>query len=72
MRDPVCGMEVSAGSLTVDGYLDVAFCSEHCRSAFAADPDRYAERGGSRKDDGEEDDGIGQRHRPGGNPRRTR
>ncbi|GBE24801.1 copper-exporting P-type ATPase A [bacterium BMS3Bbin02] len=41
MRDPVCEMEVGAESLTADGYPDVGFCSEHCRSAFVADPDKY-------------------------------
>ncbi len=41
MRDPVCEMKVGAESLTVDGYPDVGFCSEHCRSAFTADPGRY-------------------------------
>ncbi len=55
MRDPVCGMEVSAGSLTVEGHSDVGFCSEHCRSAFLADPDRYR---GSKKADEGKDDGV--------------
>ncbi len=41
MRDPVCGMTVGEGSLRVEGHPDLGFCSEHCRSAFLADPDRY-------------------------------
>ncbi len=42
MRDPVCGMTVAAGiRLTVDGYPKYAFCSEHCREAFLAEPARY-------------------------------
>lgn len=69
MRDPVCGMKVSAKSLTVDGYPDVAFCSEHCRSAFVADPGQYVGHGNSDEDeeeDEEEDDLAGHRHRSGG------
>ncbi len=42
MRDPVCEMEVGAESLTTDGYPDVGFCSEHCRSAFVANPQQYS------------------------------
>ncbi len=41
MRDPVCGMEVSEDSLTIDGYPDVGFCSDHCRSAFVDEPQKY-------------------------------
>lgn len=41
MRDPVCGMTVGPEALRLDGRPDVAFCSDHCRKAFAADPDRY-------------------------------
>src|SRR5680860_1443659 len=41
MRDPVCGMKVSDGSLTAEGYPDVAFCSDHCRSEYVAEPERY-------------------------------
>jgi hypothetical protein len=43
--DPVCGMSVDrdkAVTTTVDGQT-VAFCSEHCRDAFAAEPGRYTE-----------------------------
>lgn len=53
MQDPVCGMMVDVGSLTVDGYPDVAFCSEDCRSVFVAVPDRYYEL-----DDGKEGAGA--------------
>lgn len=41
IRDPVCEMAVCEGSISVDGYPDVGFCSEHRRSAFVADPERY-------------------------------
>ncbi len=41
MRDPVCGMTVGEGSLTVDGYPEYGFCSERCRKAFLAEPTRY-------------------------------
>jgi xanthine dehydrogenase accessory factor len=43
--DPVCGMTVAlACAVAVLEYETVtyAFCSEHCRAAFAADPARYA------------------------------
>ena len=43
--DPVCGMTVvvtptalTASAAGVTAY----FCGEHCRAAFAADPQRYA------------------------------
>jgi uncharacterized protein len=42
--DPVCGMSVDrqkAVRLEHDGR-SYAFCSEHCRERFAADPERYA------------------------------
>jgi trehalose synthase len=41
-RDPVCGMAVEAAVQTssIDG-LTLRFCSERCRTAFAADPARY-------------------------------
>jgi hypothetical protein len=45
VSDPVCGMSVDrdkAVTTTVDGQT-VAFCSEHCRDAFAAEPGRYTE-----------------------------
>ncbi len=43
--DPVCGMTVDASTATV--HLELAgvtryFCCEGCRSAFTADPERYA------------------------------
>jgi YHS domain-containing protein len=44
--DPVCGMTVDrAKALTAehDGHT-YAFCSEHCRHAFAAEPERYVTR----------------------------
>ncbi|HEY4607274.1 MAG TPA: cation transporter, partial [Acidimicrobiia bacterium] len=44
MRDPVCGMTVGAGGRTVDGYPELGFCSEHCRTEFSAHPERYARR----------------------------
>jgi xanthine dehydrogenase accessory factor len=43
--DPVCGMSVVAvpASLHVDGDAGTSyFCSEGCRKAFLADPERYA------------------------------
>src|SRR4051794_4105299 len=44
-RDPVCGMTVAAVDssphATVDG-VTTWFCCEGCRTAFLADPDRYA------------------------------
>ena len=42
-RDPVCDMTVGANALTLDGFSGVGFCSEHCRRAFRAAPDRYLE-----------------------------
>ncbi len=67
MRDPVCGMTVGEGSLRVEGHPDLGFCSEHCRSAFLADPDRYlgesegeghgGHHGHGDSDEEEEDDG---------------
>ena len=44
MRDPVCGMTVGAGGRTVDGYPELGFCSEHCRTEFSAHPERYGRR----------------------------
>ncbi len=41
MKDPVCGMEVGEGAIRVEGYGDVAFCCEHCKKAFLADPTAY-------------------------------
>ena len=42
MRDPVCEMTVCEGvRLTVDGYPEYGFCSQHCREAFLAEPARY-------------------------------
>ena len=70
MRDPVCGMSVGAGSLTVDGYPDVGFCSEHCRAEFVADPARYLTHDDSEpaaeEDDDEDDDATGHIHLPEG------
>ena len=38
MRDPVCEMTVCEGvRLTVDGYPEYGFCSQHCREAFLAE-----------------------------------
>ncbi len=47
-KDPVCGMEVdeakAAGSST---YKDKTFyfCASHCKTAFDANPEVYAEKG---------------------------
>ena len=44
LRDPVCGMEVSADTphrLSHQGE-DVLFCSAHCKAKFAAEPEKYA------------------------------
>ncbi len=41
LRDPVCGMGVEVGGLRVDGYDDLAFCSESCRRAFQEDPTQF-------------------------------
>ena len=43
MRDPVCGMTVGEGALTVDGHPEYGFCSEHCRKTFQGDPAHYLE-----------------------------
>jgi YHS domain-containing protein len=62
MRDPVCEMTVCEGvRLTVDGYPEYGFCSQHCREAFLAEPARYVgEAAGDREMDeqepGERDD----------------
>ena len=44
-RDPVCGMLVDpehpAGGTVERGRYRYHFCSERCRSAFAAEPERY-------------------------------
>lgn len=43
--DPVCGMTVAvraAALIHVHGGRTAYFCGEHCRAAFAADPQRYA------------------------------
>lgn len=41
MYDPVCGMTVGDAAPEVDGHPELAFCSEQCRQAFTANPDRY-------------------------------
>lgn len=45
LRDPVCGMNVSADSAHKSVYQDetVFFCSAGCKAKFDADPARYAE-----------------------------
>jgi YHS domain-containing protein len=45
--DPVCGMTVDrATAVTATaGGRTFYFCSEHCRQAFLADPDRYSRAG---------------------------
>jgi Cu+-exporting ATPase len=42
-RDPVCGMAVDEKSALVSKHQGkhYAFCSEHCRKSFAADPGKY-------------------------------
>lgn len=43
LRDPVCGMEVSAGTPhrhTHEGE-EVLFCSAHCKAKFVAAPEKY-------------------------------
>ena len=41
-RDPVCEMTVGEGvCLSVDGYPQYGFCSEHCRDAFLDEPTQY-------------------------------
>lgn len=42
MRDPVCGMTVGVGALTVAAHPEYGFCSEHCRRAFLASPERFS------------------------------
>lgn len=56
MRDPVCEMTVCEGvRLTVDGYREYGFCSQHCREAFLAEPARYVgEAAGDKAMDGQE------------------
>ncbi len=41
--DPVCGMQVTEASAYHYPHegVEYRFCSEHCRQAFAADPQRY-------------------------------
>ncbi len=62
MRDPVCGMTVGEGALTVEGYPEFGFCSEHCRKTFQADPTPFLEGagsgdvGGGDSEDAEEED----------------
>ncbi len=46
MFDPVCGMQVGDSALRAEGYDQVAFCSEHCRRAFLADPQAYLDVAG--------------------------
>src|SRR5579862_4773521 len=45
--DPVCGMAVprgmAAGEVLHEGAI-YRFCSQHCLSAFKADPEKYAVR----------------------------
>jgi uncharacterized membrane protein YraQ (UPF0718 family)/YHS domain-containing protein len=44
--DPVCGMRVDRHAAPAErvGGETFSFCSEHCRDAFEADPQRYLER----------------------------
>ena len=47
VTDPVCGMRVDrskAVTLVHEGHVH-HFCSEHCRSHFEANPERYVEAG---------------------------
>ena len=47
-KDPICGMEVdeakAAGSSTYNGKT-YYFCASHCKTAFDANPEQYAEKG---------------------------
>jgi YHS domain-containing protein len=47
VKDPVCGMTVdtqSAPARTTHDSQEVYFCSDHCRTAFQREPERYADR----------------------------
>lgn len=53
VRDPVCGMrfeESSAVATVRYGEATHYFCSEHCKAAFEADPERYLEPGDRRSE----------------------
>jgi Cu+-exporting ATPase len=43
LQDPVCGMTVGPDALRLEDHPGVGFCSEHCRRAFVADPQRYCD-----------------------------
>ncbi|GMR01723.1 MAG: heavy metal translocating P-type ATPase [Acidimicrobiia bacterium] len=58
MRDPVCGMAVGTDALTVEGYPEYGFCSNHCLEAFTSSPDRYLEQAGTDETE-DEDDPVG-------------
>src|SRR3954465_1201951 len=47
--DPVCGMKVDRAKAVRLEHAGRSyfFCSEHCRSAFEADPDGYTRKGGA-------------------------
>lgn len=49
MKDIVCGMDVSEGTLfkTTYGERPYYFCSEKCERDFAANPIRYVDKSGS-------------------------
>lgn len=49
VKDPVCGMMVDSQQLAVE-YLQMrfAFCSEHCRERFLANPGLYIGRPGEK------------------------
>ncbi|NNL98821.1 MAG: hypothetical protein HKO63_11510 [Acidimicrobiia bacterium] len=36
LTDPICGMTVDEKALRVDGYEELGFCSEGCRTTFLA------------------------------------
>jgi uncharacterized protein len=46
VTDPVCGMKVDRAKALTASFAGRTyhFCSEHCRSTFEADPERYAGR----------------------------
>lgn len=44
LLDPVCGMTVEDTAVRAAGYVDVAFCSPGCRTAFLKDPDAFPAR----------------------------
>lgn len=47
VKDPVCGMTVDSQAAPARATYDsqeVYFCSDHCRTAFQREPERYADQ----------------------------